>query len=308
MQDFEGKVAVVTGAASGMGRAFAERFAAEGMKVVLADVEEPVLETVVLELQHREYDVLGVYTDVSKQESVENLARRTIEAYGKVHVVCNNAGVGGERGMIWEETQKAWDYMMGVNFWGVVHGIRAFVPRMLEHGEEGHIVNTASIAGLGPGWGIYGVTKHAVVAMTEWLSQNLQMVDARINASVLCPSGVATNITSTWRNRPEDLIEDASTPPSAQEARLKRYRQRMTEAVAAGKQPPEIAEIVLDAIKNNDFYILTHPEQEEWRVRTRAEQIIARKAPKPSRLIMEDDWSVEEIVRQMRGEVPDAAP
>jgi NAD(P)-dependent dehydrogenase (short-subunit alcohol dehydrogenase family) len=308
MQDFEGKVAVVTGAASGMGRAFAERFAAEGMKVVLADVEEPVLETAVRELQHKEYDVLGVHTDVSKQESVETLARRAIEAYGKINIVCNNAGVGGERGMIWEETQKAWDYMMGVNFWGVVHGIRVFVPKMLEHGEEGHIVNTASIAGLGPGWGIYGVTKHAVVAMTEWLSQNLQMVDAKINASVLCPSGVATNITSTWRNRPEDLQEDSSTPLSIQEMRLKRYRQRMTQAVAAGKQPHEIAEIVLDAIKNNDFYILTHPEQEEWRVRSRAEMIVSRKGPTPSRLIMEDDWSLDEIVRQMRGEVPDNAP
>jgi NAD(P)-dependent dehydrogenase (short-subunit alcohol dehydrogenase family) len=308
MQDFEGKVAVVTGAASGMGRAFAERFAAEGMKVVLADVEEPVLETAVRELQHKEYDVLGVHSDVSKQESVETLARRAIEAYGKINIVCNNAGVGGERGMIWEETQKAWDYMMGVNFWGVVHGIRVFVPKMLEHGEEGHIVNTASIAGLGPGWGIYGVTKHAVVAMTEWLSQNLQMVDAKINASVLCPSGVATNITSTWRNRPEDLQEDSSTPLSIQEMRLKRYRQRMTQAVAAGKQPHEIAEIVLDAIKNNDFYILTHPEQEEWRVRSRAEMIVSRKGPTPSRLIMEDDWSLDEIVRQMRGEVPDNAP
>jgi NAD(P)-dependent dehydrogenase (short-subunit alcohol dehydrogenase family) len=308
MQDFEGKVAVVTGAASGMGRAMAQRFAAEGMKVVLADIEAPVLDAAVTELRHEEYDVLGVLTDVSKQESVENLARRAIEAYGKVHIVCNNAGVGGERGMIWEETPKAWDYMMGVNFWGVVHGIRVFVPKMLEQGEEGHIVNTASIAALGAGWGIYGVTKHAVLAMTEWLAQNLQMVDAKINASVLLPSGVATNITSTWRNRPDDLKEDSTTPASIQEMRLRRYRQRMTAAVAAGKQPPEIAGIVLDAIKNNDFYILTHPEQEEYRARARGEQIIARKAPTPSRLIMEDDWSVDEIVRQMRGEMPDNAP
>jgi NAD(P)-dependent dehydrogenase (short-subunit alcohol dehydrogenase family) len=308
MQDFEGKVAVVTGAASGMGRAMAERFASEGMKVVLADVEEPVLEATVTELKHKEYDVLGVRTDVSKQESVEALADRAIEAYGKVHIVCNNAGVGGERGTIWEETQKAWDYMMGVNFWGVVHGIRVFVPRMLEHGEPGHIVNTASIAALGPGWGIYGVTKHAVIAMTEWLTQNLQMVDANIKASVLCPSGVATNITSTWRNRPPELQEDPSTPPSAEELRLRRYRQRMTEAVAAGKQPAEIAEIVLDAIKNEDFYILTHPEQEEWRVRSRAEMIVSRKGPTPSRLIMDDNWNVEEIVKQMAGQVPDNAP
>jgi NAD(P)-dependent dehydrogenase (short-subunit alcohol dehydrogenase family) len=300
-------VAVVTGAASGMGRAFAERFAQEGMKVVLADIEEPALDSTVRELRLKEYDVLGVRTDVSKVESVEALAQRALDAYGKIHVVCNNAGVGGERGMVWEETQKAWDYMMGVNFWGVVHGIRAFVPKMLEHGEEGHIVNTASIAGLGPGWGIYGVTKHAVIAMTEWLAQNLQMIDARINASVLCPSGVATNITSTWRNRPQELQEDTSTPPSIQAERMQRYRERMTQAVAAGKQPDEIAGIVMDAIRNNDFYILTHPEQEESRVRARADLIVGRKAPTPGRLIMEDGWSVDEAVRQMRGETPDNA-
>jgi NAD(P)-dependent dehydrogenase (short-subunit alcohol dehydrogenase family) len=304
MREFEGRVAVVTGAASGMGRAFAERFAAEGMKVVLADIEKPVLEATILDLQHKEYDVVGVHTDVSSQASIEELGRQAIDAYGKVHTLCNNAGVAGERGMVWEETPKAWDYMMGVNFWGVVHGIRAFVPMMLAHGEEGHIVNTASIAGLGPGWGIYGVTKHAVIALTEWLSQNLQMVDAKIGASVLCPSGVATNITSTWRNRPPELQEEPATAPSIEEARLQRYRRRMREAVAAGKQPHEIAEILLNGIRNNDFYILTHPEQEESRVRSRAELIISRAPPAPSRLIVDDGWTLDEIVRQMRGEHP----
>ena len=299
MQDFEGKVAVVTGAASGMGRAMAERFAQEGMKVVLADWEQAPLETAVTELKHKEYDVLGVLADVSKQASVEDLARRAIDAYGKVHIVCNNAGVAGERGMIWEETDRQWSYMMGVNFWGVVYGIRVFVPHMLSHGEEGHIVNTASIAGLGTGWGVYGVTKHAVIAMTEWLSQNLQMVDSKINASVLCPSGVATNITNVNRMRPPELQEDPKTPPSIQAARMRRYRERMTAAVAAGKQPAEIAEIVLDAIKNNDFYILTHPDQEEMRVRARAEQIIARKAPRPSSLLMDDKWDLSALVKEM---------
>jgi hypothetical protein len=143
--------------------------------------------------------------------------------------------------------------------------------------------------------------------MTEWLSQNLQMVDSRINASVLCPSGVATNITSTWRNRPAELQEDAGTPASVQEARIHRYRERMTQAVAAGKQPWEIAGIVIDAIRNNDFYVLTHAEQEEARVRARADLIVSRKAPAPSRLVMEDDWSVDEAVRQMRGESPDGS-
>jgi NAD(P)-dependent dehydrogenase (short-subunit alcohol dehydrogenase family) len=302
MQSFEGRVAVITGAASGMGRAFAERFAQEGMKVVLADVEQAPLDRAVTELRQAEHDVLGVLTDVSKLESVESLARKAIDAYGKVHVLCNNAGVAGERGMIWEETQKFWDYMMGVNFWGVVYGIRVFTPLMLSHGEEGHIVNTASIAGLGSGWGVYGVTKHAVIAMTEWLAQNLQMVDAKIGASVLCPSGVATNITTLDRSRPPELKEDASTPASVQAERMRRYRERMTAAVAAGKQPAEIAEIVLDAIKNDNFYILTHPQQEEERVRARAEQIVGRKAPKPSSLIMDDDWDLDALVRQMHAQ------
>jgi NAD(P)-dependent dehydrogenase (short-subunit alcohol dehydrogenase family) len=302
MQNFEGKVAVVKGAASGMGRAMAERFAQEGMKVVLADWEQAPLETAVTELKHKEHDVLGVLADVSKQASVGELARRAIDAYGKVHIVCNNAGVAGERGLIWEETDRQWSYMMGVNFWGVVYGIRVCGPHMLSHGEECHIVNTASIAGLGTGWGIYGVTKHAVVAMTEWLSQNLQMIDSKINASVLCPSGVATNITNVNRMRPPELLEDANTPPSIQAERMKRYRERMTAAVAAGKQPAEIAQIVLDAIKNNDFYILTHPEQEEMRVRARAEQIIARKAPRPSALLMDDDWDLSGLVREMHGQ------
>jgi NAD(P)-dependent dehydrogenase (short-subunit alcohol dehydrogenase family) len=299
MKDFEGKVAVVTGAASGMGRAIAERFAQEGMKVVLADIEEAPLERAVTELRQAESEVLGVLTDVSKQESVEALAARTVEAYGKVHVVCNNAGVAGERGMIWEETQRFWDYMMGVNFWGVVHGVRVFTPLMLSHGEEGHIVNTASIAGLGSGWGVYGVTKHAVIAMTEWLAQNLQMIGSRIQAAVLLPSGVATNITTLDRSRPPELMEDASTPASVQATRMKRYRERMTAAVAAGKQPSEIADIVLEALRNDDFYILTHPQQEEDRVRARAEQIIGRKAPQPSSLLMDDNWDLDALVRQM---------
>jgi NAD(P)-dependent dehydrogenase (short-subunit alcohol dehydrogenase family) len=292
MQDFDGKVAIVTGAASGMGRAMAERFAREGMKVVLADIEEAALDRAVTELRHQEYDVLGVLTDVSRQEAVEELCNRALDAYGKVHILCNNAGVAGERGMVWEETPRFWEWMMGVNFYGVLHGIRVFVPRMLEHGEEGHVVNTASIAGLGSGWGVYGVTKHAVVAMTEWLSANLQMIDARIGASVLCPSGVATNITTLFRSRPPELADDASTPASIEERRLKRYRERMSAAVAAGKQPTEIADTVLQAIKDGDFYILTHPEQQEERIRARAELMISRKPPKPPALIFDESWTV----------------
>jgi NAD(P)-dependent dehydrogenase (short-subunit alcohol dehydrogenase family) len=285
MQDFEGKVAVVTGAASGMGRAFAERFAQEGMKVVLADVEEAPLEKAVLDLRRKELEVLGVLTDVSKAEAVEELARRAIDAYGKVHVLCNNAGVSGELCFIWEATPRDWQWTMGVNFWGVVHGMSTFVPLMLQHGEEGHIVNTASIAGLIPGWGIYGVTKQAVVAMSESLAAQLHLIDARIGVSVLCPSAVNTNIPTSRRNRPPELVNEADDLANVVTPQMQRYRERMNAALALGKEPAEIADIVYNAIRNGDFYILTHPEQQEERVRARAETIISRRAPKPPAFI-----------------------
>jgi len=292
MQDFEGKVAVVTGAASGMGLAFTERFAQEGMKVVLADVESAPLERAVLQLRQSEHDVIGIVTDVANPESVDTLARETLSAYGKVHIVCNNAGVAGERGLIWEETPQFWQWMLGVNFHGVLNGIRTFTPLMLEHGDEGHMVNTASIAGLGPGWGVYGVSKHAVIAMTEWLSMNLQMVNAKIHASVLCPGGVATNITTLYRSRPDNLKDDPShVTPSVEAARLQRYRERMSVAVAAGKAPAEIADILLDGIRSNEFYILTHPEQEEARIQARADLMKSRRSPEPPSLITAEDWN-----------------
>jgi NAD(P)-dependent dehydrogenase (short-subunit alcohol dehydrogenase family) len=288
MQEFEGKVAVVTGAASGMGRAFAERFAQEGMKVVLADIEEAPLEKAVMELRHREYDVLGVITDVSKPEAVENLASRAVDAYGKVHLLCNNAGVSGELCFIWEATPRDWQWTMGVNFWGVVNGMRTFVPLMLEHGEEGHIVNTASIAGLMHGWGIYGVTKQAVVAMSESLVAQLQLIDARIGVSVLCPSAVNTNIPTSRRNRPPELTNDPDDPANVVTLQMGRYRERMNAALALGKDPTEIADMVYNAIRNSDFYILTHPDQQEQRIRARAETIISRRFPMPPAFITDE--------------------
>jgi len=223
-------------------------------------------------------------------EAVEELARRAIDAYGKVHVLCNNAGVSGELCYIWQASYKDWDWTMGVNFWGVVHGLKAFVPHMLEHGEEAHIVNTASIAGLGHGWGIYGVTKHAVVAMTESLSMQLQLIGARIGVSVLCPSAVDTNIPTSRRNRPAALTNDPADPASAVPEPMRRYRERMNAALKEGKQPAEVADIVLEAIRNNDFYILTHPDQQEPRVRARAETIVGRKAPAPPAFVLGEEW------------------
>jgi len=285
MQDFEGKVAVVTGAASGIGRALAGRFAQEGMKVVLVDIEAPALDTAVAELRHQEYDVTGVATDVSKAESVENLASEALKAYGKVHVLCNNAGVIGERGTIWEATLKDWQWLLGVNLWGVVHSIRTFLPIMLAQGEEGHVVNTASSAGLVPGMGIYGVTKHAVVALSESLSIHLQMIGAPIGVSVLCPSAVLTNINNARRNRPPEL-ENEALPPSLRETDLKfqRYGQRFMAGYAQrAKQPPEIAEMVVQAVRDGQFYVLTHYDDQIPRIRQRFENIAARRPPAPPR-------------------------
>ncbi len=174
MRDFAGKVAVVTGAASGIGFGLASRFAEEGMRVVLADVEEPALEAAVTRLRERDFDVVGVLTDVSDADSVQALADKTLAHFGKVHVVCNNAGVGGGFGKIWEASLKDWQWALNVNLWGVIHGVRTFVPIMLEQGEDGHVVNTASIAGLVPGTRVYSVTKHAVVALSEALYHNLR--------------------------------------------------------------------------------------------------------------------------------------
>ena len=212
MREFEGKTAVVTGAASGMGRAFAERFARAGMHVVLADIEEEALKTAVRELEQEEHRVIGVVTNTMSRDSMQALARRAIDEFGKVHIVCNNAGVTsrGDAGAaarrgVWEIPQRDWDWLVGVNFWGVLYGLQVFIPHMLEHGEEGHIVNTASLAGLIPGGGAYGVTKHGVLALSEGLYRDLKARDARIGASVLCPGFVNTGIFKAERNRPEEF-------------------------------------------------------------------------------------------------------
>jgi NAD(P)-dependent dehydrogenase (short-subunit alcohol dehydrogenase family) len=279
MKEFGGKVAVVTGAASGIGRAMAERFATEGMKVVLADVEEGALARAEAELKAGGATVLAIPTDVSRAGDVEALARRTVDAFGAVHILCNNAGVSPVMGASWELTETDWQWVLGVNLWGVLHGIHAFVPIMLKQGGEGHVVNTASMAGLvagGPWWSTYGVAKHGVVNLSESLHRELAAVGSRVKVSVLCPAWVKTQLMDAERNRPASLRNEpsAGTPPP--QAAL--MEQAVRQFVEGGTDPSEIAGMVVDAIRSERFWILPHPEWKE-QIRTRMEDILGERNP-----------------------------
>ena len=275
MREFEGKTAVVTGAASGIGRGLVDLFASAGMNVVLADVEEKALATAVADCEARGHTVLGVGVDTRSRESVEQLAQRAFEAFEKVHIVVNNAGVVaiGEGGKgVWEYADEDWDWVVGVNFYGVLYGLQAFVPHMLAHGEEGHIVNTASLAGLLPGGGPYSVSKHGVLALSEELYRNLKDRGAAISASVLCPGFVNTQIFDAERNRPKEL--EAAAPAERDEAAVA----VATAMLQAGKAPSEVAEIVMESIQNDHFYILPHPAWDHI-VRKRVEHVLQRVEP-----------------------------
>jgi NADP-dependent 3-hydroxy acid dehydrogenase YdfG len=254
METFEGRTAVVTGAASGIGRALAERFAALGMNVVLADVEEPRLAETAAHLRESGANVLPVVTDVGSGDSVDALAAKAFDTYGAVHVLCNNAGVGGG-GPIAALTTNDWKWVLDVNLWGVIHGIRAFLPTMVASGEEGHIVNTGSIAGMitAPGLGAYGATKFAVVAISETLHAELTLADSRVGVSVLCPGMVNTNIDTADRNRPPHLRGASLEPTPAERADFKAR-------LEAGMQPAQVALLVEDGIRNRRPYIFTGRE------------------------------------------------
>jgi NAD(P)-dependent dehydrogenase (short-subunit alcohol dehydrogenase family) len=273
MTEFKGKVAVITGAASGIGRALADRCAQAAMKVVLADVEAAALANTEASLKASGSIVLAVQTDVSQARDVAALAQQTLEAFGAVHLLCNNAGVGTEAA-IWESTLEEWEWVIGVNLWGVIHGVRSFVPAMLAQGTECHIVNTASMAGLisSPGLGAYKVTKHAVVSLSETLHHELAERGAKVKVSVLCPGFVNTRIMDSARNRPGHVPATPRSPES--EARWEAIRQ----FVPSGMPPEQVADAVFAAIREDRFYILTHPERKES-VRLRMEDILQERNP-----------------------------
>jgi NAD(P)-dependent dehydrogenase (short-subunit alcohol dehydrogenase family) len=256
MQELQGKTAVVTGGASGMGRAFAERFARAGMRVVVADVEQVALDAAVDEMRNSGATVIGVEADVSDQNDVRDLAARAFDEFGTVNVVCLNAGVGGGNGPMDTLTIADWQWVLGVNLWGIIHGIDAFLPHMKEHGE-GHVVITASIAGLTsfPNMGPYNTSKHAAVAIAETLFSELRDQGSPIGVSCLCPGIVRTRIIESERNRPEALrrphIPDAPT-----ETQLAQHQATM-EIFGQAKPPAEVAELVHDAIVERKFWIFT---------------------------------------------------
>jgi NAD(P)-dependent dehydrogenase (short-subunit alcohol dehydrogenase family) len=278
MKDFQDKVAVVTGAASGIGRAIAERLAAEGMKVVLADIEEEALAEAEGVLKAKGATALAVPTYVSQPADVEALAKKTVDAFGAVHVLCNNAGVGPVIGASWELTEADWQWVLGVNLWGALHGIRVFLPVMLKQDSEGHIVNTASMAGLlSAPWGAtYGVAKHGIVTLSESLHRELAMIGAKVKVSVLCPGWVNTRLMDGDRNRPAVLHNEPGQETTAPQATL--FDQAVRQLVTNGTDPREIGDLVLNAIRDEKFYILPHPEWKE-QVRDRMEGIIEERNP-----------------------------
>ena len=277
MQDLKGKVAVVTGAASGIGNAVASRLAEEGMKVVLADIEEGPLADAEKKLTDAGSTVLAVPTDVTKAGQVDALAEKTFATFGTAHVIHNNAGVA-TGGPMWTLSEQDWQWVLGVNLWGVIHGVRSFVPRMVEQGE-GHVVNTASIAGLtsAPMMGPYNVSKHGVVTLSETLAAELALHGSPVKVSVLCPGWVNTRINEADRNRPPEL-----QPPAEEDTTMAEMgRQMLDSLLKSGLHPSEVAGKVLDAIREERFYILTHPEMTPI-IQHRMEDILEGRNPAPS--------------------------
>jgi NAD(P)-dependent dehydrogenase (short-subunit alcohol dehydrogenase family) len=272
LTDVSGRVAVVTGAGSGIGRALVARCAEEGMNVVAADIESGALDDAARSVPEAADRLLTVVTDVSDFASVEALATRVYDAFGAVHLLCNNAGVF-QAGVLWERTLADWEWVLGVNLWGIVHGIRAFVPRMIAAGEPGHVVNTSSLAGMvsnaysGP----YTTSKFAALGLTESLAHDLAMTRSLIGASVLVPGSVNTRIAESSRNRPTALADGRDAADAAFVDEMLRKQ------AATGVDPHAVADLVLDAVRTGQFMIPTSPGYDE-QITTRTEALLRRQA------------------------------
>jgi NAD(P)-dependent dehydrogenase (short-subunit alcohol dehydrogenase family) len=281
IKNFEGKTAVLTGAGSGFGLECARMGARLGMNLVMADVQQDALDKAVAEIEAAGAKVLPFKLDVAKAEQVEAMGTATLRQFGTPHFVFNNAGVGAG-GLIWEHTLKDWEWVVGVNLMGVAHGVRVFTPMMLNAARQdanyqGHIVNTASMAGMlnAPNMGVYNVTKHAVVSLSETLYQDLALVSDQVSCSVLCPYFVPTGIHMSHRNRPQDMIDRDLKPTKSQ-----LIAQAMSaKAVQSGKiTASDVAAMVFDAIRNNQFYIFSHPKALGM-VQTRLEDAMLQRNP-----------------------------
>lgn len=272
MDQLEGRTAFITGGGSGIGLAMAKAFAGAGMKVAIADVEQAALDAAVAKLKEGNADVLGICLDVRDRDAMEAAAATVAETFGPVHLLCNNAGVGAG-GPMHETTYGDWDWTLGVNLNGVVNGMQAFLPAMVAHGEGGHVVNTASMAGIAGfgGMGPYNASKFAVVGISEALAQDVAHAD--IGVSVLCPGFVATNIFDSQRNRPEDLPGRAREISAEDEAR----RAAILETAIS---PDQVAEQVLEAVRQKQFWIFTHPEFAQF-VQMKMQAMVAAFPPLP---------------------------
>ena len=265
MQIVAGQVAVITGAASGIGLAVAEHLAARKLRIVAADIDAVGLEQAADRLRSTGAEVLSLRVDVSSRSDIEHLAAQTYERFGAANILCNNAGVV-KRGKVWEQTDNDWEWVIGVDLWSVIHGVRSFIPRMLAGGQPGHIVNTASTAGLAafPMIGSYNVAKSGVVALSETLHHELRMEGAPIGVSVLCPGLVATRIGDSERNRP-------GHERTAQQAPIS-----MRAPGAVAMQAADVADYVARAIESDQFWMLTHPAYDDF-VQRRAAGILNRR-------------------------------
>jgi NAD(P)-dependent dehydrogenase (short-subunit alcohol dehydrogenase family) len=279
MQQLQGRVAVVTGAASGIGLALATRFAGAGMKLVLADIETAALQRALAELQAQGAQAIAVSVDVASAVSVEALADAAYRQYGAVHVLCNNAGVAAPALLqpTWENSLADWHWILGVNLMGVVHGLRAFVPRMLAGGDEGHIVNTASVAGLLGGSGPYFASKHGVTCISEGLYKDLKTMGARLSASVLCPGVIRTAILEAERNRPAEFGRPTDLAALSESAQ--RWTSGFRAALEAGIDPAVVADAVAEAIVQDRFYVVPAQPEHIERIAARMADIVAQRNP-----------------------------